>query len=148
MRKNGLAACLALLLLSLFLLASCALLTPTETTSPKTTPPETAPPEEVSALTALQALFDGASPDTVVCTVVYEDPRIGVPLRAETALSFDGELGVLTYRYDMPSPIGTGEFLSSVSGSASGNLSFRQCIRVDGNKQVCLGIIGNVCPLF
>ena len=116
MRK---ALCTVPLLLLLLLLASCALLKPIESSKPEST----APPVGPGSLTALRTLLAEASPSAVSCTVTYDDPAIGLPLAAETRLSFDGSVGSLSYRYDRLNPIGSDGFTSTVSGEASGDLA-------------------------
>lgn len=106
-------------ILLVLILASCALLTPMQTSTPDAPPP----PAETGSLAALRALLSEAAPTAVSCIVVYTDPAVGVPLKAETVLSFDGDTGMLSYRYEKPSPIGAEEFVTEVSGEATGDLA-------------------------
>jgi hypothetical protein len=119
MRKIALAKSTVLLVLLALALASCAFLTPKKTSAPEVP----APPAEPGSLAALRVLLDEADPCAVECTVLYTDPAVGVPLQAQTSLSFDGETGTLSYRYEKPNPIGADKFTSEVSGEASGDLA-------------------------
>ena len=119
MRKLALAGRSMLVLSLVLLLASCAFLTPIQTSAPETNDPPASP----GSLAALRMLLTEANPSAVKCTVIYTDPAVGVPLHAETSLSFDGETGSLSFRYEKPNLIGTAEFVSEVSGSAFGDLT-------------------------
>ena len=111
----------ALAAVSLFLillLASCSFLLPSQTTSPDPEMPSVGP----GSLSALIEMIEEADPSAVSCDVTYEDETIGLPLTANTTLSYNGSIAELSYRYDKLNPIGSDSFTQSVSGEASGDL--------------------------
>ena len=140
MRKHHPSRNVALILLLLFLLSSCALLLPTQTTTPDNPPP--AP----SSLEKLRLLLDRAEPIAVNCTIVYEDPNVGIPLEATTSLSYSGNEGTLLYSYDRLNPIGTGDFTSTVSGSVTGDLETLSSALSGTNRWVWDNTIGASLP--
>ncbi len=93
------------------------------TTAPETTAPPVVSTESVfkKALADLSEMADGFSPARSVTVIRCTDPRIGVPLTAETELTSSGDLLTLTYGYDRLNPIGSPEMVSYETGTLSGS---------------------------